>query len=316
MSTMPIAHSRGPELGHFRPPLLTELLFGPDRCGDGSSVRASSKTADLSVFPPVGVEPVGGGVAAPSGAVVVSVFSSQQLREVFARFRSGSAGGQPNLSRSSGRGVSTSAEVERVIANGEGAEPDLLNASCAPTGLRPVKSRRRPTLWPLPFSRTVFGIEAVSVFSVVLNESCLGKTYGNFFWRSAASESAGTGRGFRGCVFVVGVATRATACPSSLLPFICRNFAFCLARNLPRGGVGLGGKADPETLIFVADLHLVAAVSPSFSCRLAGPPVPDNDRRRAVSVSTDVQQNMRDAHYGEPWRRLWLHMYKNLRSFP
>jgi len=290
LSTMEPAHSRGPEMGH--PLLLVEPLFGPGCCRKGSSILFSSETVDFALFPPVDVDPFGGVVAASAGASVASVFSSQQLRDVLARFPSGSEGEQPNLSRWSGRVGSTSAELDVTTANGEGAEPDLGNVSCSEE-LPPVRSRRRPTLGPPPAitSRTVFGMEEASVFPVVPGESCLGETYGNFFWRLVDSASSGIRRDFRGGVLVVGAAA---PCPPSLLPDICLNLILCLARSLPLGGVGFGEKADPQTLMPLAELHLLTAVSRGcFSCLLAGPPVPDSDRRRAESASTAATQDER-----------------------
>jgi len=187
---------------------------------------------------------------------------------------------------------STSAELDVTTANGEGAEPDLGNVSCSEE-LPPVRSRRRPTLGPPPAitSRTVFGMEEASVFPVVPGESCLGETYGNFFWRLVDSASSGIRRDFRGGVLVVGAAA---PCPPSLLPDICLNLILCLARSLPLGGVGFGEKADPQTLMPLAELHLLTAVSRGcFSCLLAGPPVPDSDRRRAESASTAATQDER-----------------------
>lgn len=189
-----------------------------------------------------------------------------------------------------------SAELEVTTANGEGAEPDLGNASCAPPELPPVKSRRRPKLGspPAVFSRTVFGIEAASVFPFVPDESCFGETYGNSFWWPEDNANPGTGRGFLGGVLVIGVATMAKPCPPSLLPDLCLNFVFFLALSRPLGGVGFGGKADPETLMPLADLHLLAAVSRAFvSCLLAVPPVLDRDRRRAESASAAATKDER-----------------------
>lgn len=56
-------------------------------------MHSSSETVEIAVlFPSADVDPVGGGVAASVGARA-SVFSSQQLRDVFARFPAGSEGG-------------------------------------------------------------------------------------------------------------------------------------------------------------------------------------------------------------------------------
>ncbi len=284
------ANSRGPETGH--PLLLLGPVFEPDCCRKGSSMHSSSETVDFAVLlPSADADPDGGGVAASSGASVASVFSSQQLRDVVARFLSGSEGGQPNLLPWAGRGGLASAELAVSTVNGEGAEPDLGNASFAPPEL-PVKSRRRLKLGPPPavISRTVFGKEAASVFPVLPVESCLGETYGNSFWRSVDNANTGIGRDFLGSALVVGVATPAKLklCPPSVLPDIFLNFTFCLALSRPLGGVGFGEKADPETLMpLAADLHLLVAVSRGFvSCLLAVPPVPDSDRRREESTST------------------------------
>lgn len=208
---------------------LRELLLELNRFSEGCFSSASEGTLDVG---PVDAAPSCGEVTASTETPVASFLSSQQLRVACARLSSGLNGEQSTLLRPPSRAHPASAgcrEGEKSvpekfasgIAKGEGAEPDLGNASSCPRSEQPSVNKRRRTMPPLPLPPTsavfFFSRAVASTFTVDDVASCSDGTYGTWFCRSTFNGSAGTFRIFRALVPVVDATTAGPLLTSLLL---------------------------------------------------------------------------------------------------
>lgn len=170
---------------------LRELLLELDHLSTGCFCSASGTTADVV---PADAAHSCGGVAVSPGTVVASLLSSQQLGVGLARFSRGSDGGRSALVRLPSREHPASAAwregkqvvpqgFESVIAEEEGAEPDLGKPSSCPTSEQPsVNNGRRsmplPPPPPLPSAMVLVPRVVAATFMVAAAPSFLDSVHG------------------------------------------------------------------------------------------------------------------------------------------